>query len=289
MRHSQYNTTYPLGAFIYDPRNQVNIFGDNLDRPKSINPSRQISKDDLLIELIAMEVWMELKKITDTKNDYVAHMKKILDRDTEYNFYITDQSMGMVDGPHNINFHSIVNRLISPDKLQFTKFYRTIDWLVIPLFGNIERYSPPIKSMSPNNYTSYNDCMKGNQTQQSVRMTGRRNVMNNLNHRSHIIKNLKYVRNKDRNKDRNNQENVNDCIEQSIKQCIEQSIKQSIEQDIWIRDIDGIERFGPETTGKVMMHGLFNMLYFISLVRVIGNDTISITLHRINPIKYGTY
>jgi len=271
MQHIQNNKIYPLGASIYDFRNQDNIFGEKLDRPASPNPSKQITKDELLIEVIAMEMWMERQKITNAQNDLMIDIKKILDEDLKYDlkyeFYISDQWMGSIDGLYNINFHSIVNRMISPGKMQFTKFDQTIDWTVIPLFGNIERYSPPNYSAPTDNYNSFDDCMKGNKQHQTIKMTERRNVMNNLNGRSHIIKNLKYVR----DKDRHNQENVFDCIEQRV----------------WIRDIDGIDRFGPETTGKVMMRSLFNMLYFISLVRVIGHDTLSITLHRINPIKYG--
>lgn len=50
---------YPKGAFIYDHVNQINIIGDSLDRPLSINRSTEITRDELLIELIGMGVWIE--------------------------------------------------------------------------------------------------------------------------------------------------------------------------------------------------------------------------------------
>lgn len=264
MRHTQYNTTYPMGAFIYDPKNQINIFGANLE----LNHPTQITRDDLLIELIGMEIWMEHKKIINKngKNNQVDYVKKILDSNKKYDFYISDQKMGSIDGICDINFHSIVNRIIVPNTTQFTKFNQSIDWLVIPLFGNIERYIPSIYNVPKNTFISHDDCMKGSKKQQPVRMTDRRREMNNLIHRSQMISNTKYVR----NKEHYNLKNASDHFE----------------QDIWIREIDGTMRFGPETTGKVTAHSLFNMLYFISIVRVIGWDTISITIHRINPIKY---
>lgn len=49
-------------------------------------------------------------------------------------------AMELIDGTGNINFHSIVNLLIAPNKLQFTKFDKMIGRTVIPLIGNIEMF-----------------------------------------------------------------------------------------------------------------------------------------------------
>lgn len=261
MYHPQYMITYPMGAFIQDRTVSVNLSNNDRYMKNSMNNFTKITKDEILIELIQIELWLEQNNLInkDMNNQIIEYLKKLDESTQKYNFYITDQSLGAVDRVCNISFHSIVNYNLSPNKLQFTAFEKKITWTVIPLFGHIEPYVK--KYASPSVNISVDDCVRGVSKQQPVRMIDRRIELNNSKHRARIIKNRKFNKN--------------------MKSDDQYGTDDYQEQIIWIREIDGILQFGSEATGKVKTSGLFGALYFISIVSIQNPTIISITLHRI--------
>jgi len=261
MYHPQYNITYPLGAFIQDYADPTKLFNNDLN----VNNLTKITKDDLLIELIRIEIWMEQNKLINRMidNQVINHLKEIDESTQKYDFYISEQTIGSIYKVCNISFHSIVNYNVSPNNLQYIAYEKKIKWSVVPIFGHIEPFVQTRKAPTVNTH-SIDDCLKGCQKQQPIRMNDRRIELNHTNHRSRIIKNRKYNR---------NEQNTDLISTDYIEQCI------------WIREMDGILRFGSEITGKVRISELFGMLYFISIVSIPDLKKTSVTLHRINSSK----
>jgi len=260
MYHPQYMITYPMGAFVQDRSVRGNLSNNDRNMKNSMNNFTKITKDEILIELIQIELWLEQNNLInkDMNNRIIEYLNKLDESTQKYNFYITDQSLGSVDRICNISFHSIVNYNLSQNKLQFTAYEKKITWTVIPLFGHIEPY---VKKYANQSVGSVDDCIRRGAKQQPVRMIDRRIELNNSKHRARIIKNRKINRNMTSAEEYGNDEYQ--------------------DQSIWIREIDGILQFGPEETGKVKISELFGVLYFISIVSIQDPTIISVTLHRI--------
>lgn len=243
MEHLQYNIEYPNGAFMYDTKNQKNIFGANY---------QMINKIDMMVELVGIDILLEKNKITKVLSQ--TEMIQYIDQMDEpnYAFYITEQQL-IIGKYGTINFHSIVNQILHHKEMR--TFQTKINWNVRPVVG----YIAPFYKNKNISTTSKFDCIKRCDKKKLLTMTDRRNRLNNYKERSKIMKKYTY--------------DSIDC------QKLPESINSYIDQDIWIRYSDHVYIFGPDTTGRVEMEDLLGILYFISIVRL--NGMVCVTLHKL--------